>query len=98
MDRKGFVYIMGSNSLTLYVGSTDDLEKRVYQHKTKQDPHSFTARYNIYKLLYYEVSDCLDSALQRERQIKGWKREKKLKLIKTKNLYFKDLAIGLFET
>ncbi len=97
MGQQGFVYIMGSNSLVLYVGSTDNLEERVYSHKTKTERSSFTTRYNVNKLLYYEAGESLNSALERERQIKGWKRIKKLNLIKTKNPYYKDIAANWFD-
>ncbi len=96
-QKQGNVYIMGSESLVLYVGSTSDLEKRVYEHKNKLDPNSFTARYSVNKLLYYEAGGGLGAALDREKKIKGWKREKKLDLIRKKNPSFRDLAFDWYD-
>lgn len=82
---------MGNNNIsTLYTGVTNELYKRVTQHKQKLIP-GFTARYNINKLLYYEVFEDINEAIRREKQIKGGSRAKKIKLIKSKNPTFKDL-------
>jgi len=97
MDDQGFVYIMGSASRVLYVGSTYDLEKRVYEHKNKLDEKSFTARYNINKLLYFETTGSVANAINREKQIKGLKREKKLRLIEWRNPYYKDAASDWYD-
>ncbi len=83
---------MGGDSLVLYVGATTDLEKRIYEHKNKYDEKSFTARYNINKLLYFEIVGSMENALGREKQLKRWKRERKLDLIKSKNISFQDLS------
>lgn len=74
----------------LYVGVTDDLVKRVYQHKNHL-ASGFTSKYNINKLVYYEIYEDINEAIKREKQIKGGSREKKLKLIKSKNPEFNDL-------
>lgn len=74
----------------LYVGVTDNLVKRVYQHKNKL-VLGFTSKYNINKLVYYEVFEDLNEAIAREKQIKGGSREKKLNLIQSMNPEFKDL-------
>ncbi len=97
MEDEGSVYIMGSESLVFYVGSTSNLEKRVYEHKNKLDPNSFTARYNVNKLLYYETGGSVSSAIEREKQIKRWKRSKKLELIQKKNPTFYDLATDWYD-
>lgn len=69
---------------------TNDLVRRVYEHKKKL-VKGFTAKYNINKLVYYEVTDDIRSAIEREKQLKRWNRGKKLTLIMTKNPLFKDL-------
>ena len=75
-----YVYILASKSRTLYTGITNDLERRVVEHRRKLVP-GFTARYNINRLVYFEVfHDALD-AIAREKQIKGWNRMKKVALI-----------------
>ena len=75
--KQYYVYLMSSFRQTLYVGVTNDLYRRVYQHKTKAHPNSFTARYNINRLVYYEVFNNINDALAREKQIKSWRRSKK---------------------
>ncbi len=89
---KGFVYIMttGTNSV-LYTGVTRDLKERVAQHKSKKHPGSFTARYNISKVVYYESFDSIGEAIKREKQIKGGSRKKKVELINSMNPEWKDL-------
>lgn len=74
----------------LYVGVTDNLVKRVFQHKNKL-ADGFTSKYNIDKLVYYEIFEDINEAIKREKQIKGGSREKKFKLIKSKNPEFHDL-------
>jgi putative endonuclease len=74
----------------LYTGVTNDLIRRVYEHKNKL-VEGFTAKYNLTKLVYYEISKDVKDAINREKQIKGWKREKKEKLIKGFNPDWKDL-------
>ena len=92
MERGGFTYITSTSKNTaIYVGSTSDLKSRIYQHKTKESPNSFTAKYNIDKLVYYEYFDFIEEALAREKQIKSWKREKKVKLVNDINPSWKDL-------
>ncbi|QQR83058.1 GIY-YIG nuclease family protein [Candidatus Peregrinibacteria bacterium] len=87
-----FVYIMASDSGTLYVGVTNDLERRVLEHKEQENPESFTAKYHCHKLVYYEESEEVVAAIEREKQIKKWRREKKQNLIKTVNPKWKDLS------
>ncbi|OGM14500.1 hypothetical protein A3A76_05870 [Candidatus Woesebacteria bacterium RIFCSPLOWO2_01_FULL_39_23] len=85
-----YVYILGNNRPTLYVGVTSSLAKRIYQHRNNLIK-GFTSKYLIHKLLYYEVVNNPQSALGREKQLKNWHREWKLNLIKLKNPEFKDL-------
>ena len=93
--KQYFVYIMASKSKTLYTGMTNNLERRVYEHKHKLVP-GFTARYNINRLVYYEQTTNVRSAIEREKQIKAWRREKKIKLIESMNPEWKDLSEELF--
>ena len=91
------VYIMTNPSRTsLYTGVTNDLERRVYQHKQKL-AEGFTKRYNITMLAYYETTNDVQSAIRRERQIKGWLRSKKVALIESMNPLWVDLSDGWYE-
>ena len=93
MPPIAWVYILtNDNNTTLYVGMTNDLSTRLWEHKTKQNPTSFTARYNISKLIYYEGFDSNDEAFEREKFIKGKTRKWKEKLIGLKNIDWKDLS------
>lgn len=95
-ERLYCVYIMASRSHCLYTGVTNDLVQRVFIHRQRV-PGSFTARYDITRLVYYECASNILSAIAREKQIKGWGRKKKLELIRSKNQTFADLAAGWFE-
>ena len=86
-----YVYILTNRSKTLYVGVTNNLVSRVYQHKHKLVP-GFTARYNLTRLAYYESTSDVDSAIAREKQIKGWLRRKKVALIESVNPGWEDLS------
>ena len=87
-----YVYILtNSNKNVLYTGVTNDLRRRVYEHKHHLDKGSFTARYNVENLVYYEVTSSVESAIEREKQIKGWNRKHKNKLIESKNPNWEDL-------
>ena len=90
-DHQYHVYIMASRSKTLYVGVTSDLRRRMQQHKEKQVA-GFTARYNIDRLVYVEATGDVNAAIFREKEIKGWTREKKIALIESVNLGWADLA------
>ncbi len=92
--RSYFVYILASKTGTLYIGVTNNLEKRVYEHKNKLIP-GFTAKYNIDRLMYYQEFNDIEEAIEMEKKIKGWSREKKINLIKTINPHTKDLADNL---
>ena len=91
-EKQYYVYILTNKSNTLYTGITDDLYRRLYEHKNKLTP-GFTKKYNIDKLIYYEVFDDPESAIQREKEIKSWTRKKKLELIKKINPNFEELEI-----
>jgi putative endonuclease len=86
-----YVYIMTNESRTLYTGVTDDLTRRVYEHKHKLLP-GFTAKYNITRLVYFEETNDIQAALAREKQIKGWLRKKKIALIESVNSKWIDLS------
>lgn len=75
---------------TLYVGVTDDLIRRVYEHKTNV-VEGFTEKYRVHKLVYWEQSDSVESALQREKQLKRWNRQWKIALIEKENSNWKDM-------
>lgn len=86
------VYIMtNEKNTTIYIGVTGNLISRIFQHKNKLID-GFTKKYNLIKLVYYETTENAESAIIREKQLKGWLRKKKIDLIKTKNPYFDDLA------
>lgn len=86
-----FVYILASKKNgTLYIGVTSDLEKRVWEHKNKVIK-GFTEKYNVDNLVYYEQTENVESALTREKQLKKWKREWKIKLIEENNSDWEDL-------
>ncbi|MDP2919220.1 MAG: GIY-YIG nuclease family protein [Dehalococcoidia bacterium] len=95
--KEYYVYIMSNKSGTLYTGVTNDLERRVYEHKHKL-VEGFTKRYNITRLVYFASSDDVTAAITREKQIKGMLRSKKIGLIKTMNPEFKDLSEGWFDS
>jgi len=91
--KQFFVYIMtnGPKSAILYAGITGNLPHRVWQHKQKLIP-GFTSRYNLTRLVYYESFVYPDAAIVREKEIKGWRRSKKMKLIESMNPCWEDLA------
>ncbi len=86
-----YVYIMTNKSKALYTGFTNDLQRRVYQHKHKL-VEGFTSKYNITQLVYFETTPDVKSAIAREKQIKGWLRKKKIELIESVNPNWKDLS------
>jgi putative endonuclease len=94
--KQYYIYIMTNNSRTLYTGVTDDLLRRVYEHKNKLIA-GFTQKYNITKLVYYEITSDVQAAIQREKQIKGWLRKKKIALIEASNPEWEDLSEGWYE-
>ena len=87
-----YVYIMTNKSNTvLYVGVTNDLMRRVYEHKNKVDSNSFTAKYNLNKLVYFESTSSIESAIEREKQLKAGSRKRKEDLISSINPEWNDL-------
>ena len=97
MERGGCIYIMTNyQRITLYIEVTADLRTRITQHIEKIDQKSFTARYNLSICIYYEMYPSIDEAIAREKQLKHWNREKKEKLINTKNMDWKDLSPEIF--
>jgi len=89
-----YVYIMTNKSKTLYTGVTNNLTRRVYEHKNKLID-GFTKKYNIHKLVYFELFNNIEDAIRREKQIKGWIRKKKIDLIESMNPDWKDLSDGI---
>jgi putative endonuclease len=88
-----WTYIMASESGVLYVGVTDNLASRVLQHQSKLIP-GFTQKYNVTKLVWFEAHSSVRAAISREKEIKGWGRMKKVKLIEEHNPRWKDLSLG----
>jgi putative endonuclease len=93
---KGFVYIMTNKyNSVLYTGVTSNLKDRVLQHKTKKYAGSFSAKYNISKLVYFESCETIGEAIKREKQIKSGSRKQKVALINEMNLEWNDLSLLL---
>ena len=87
-----YVYILSNNlKNVIYTGVTNDLVRRVYEHKNHLDRGSFTFQYNVEYLIYYEKTNSIESAIEREKQIKSWNRKRKEKLINSKNPEWIDL-------
>jgi putative endonuclease len=91
-DHCYYVYILANSFHHLYTGVTNGLMVRVKQHKEKSDPESFTARYGIGRLVYFEQFQYIEEAIAREKQIKGWLRLKKIALIVRNNPTWRDLS------
>jgi putative endonuclease len=95
MEKRFFVYILASAKHgTLYIGVTSDLIRRVYEHKTKVVP-GFTKKYDVTKLVYFEIFDDALSAITREKDLKKWRRDWKIRLIEENNPGWADLYEGL---
>ena len=94
MDRSFYVYLLASNSGVLYTGITNNLVRRVWEHRQKRIP-GFTQIYNVTKLVWFEVHGRAMSAIAREKEIKAWRRAKKVALIEVKNKDWADLSEGL---
>ena len=91
-----YVYILSNaTNVVLYTGVTNDLIRRVYEHRNNMIPDSFTAKYGVRKLVYYEQTTDVHAALAREKQIKGGSRKKKNELVQSMNPEWKDLYPGL---
>jgi putative endonuclease len=92
MERGGYIYILtNKNNTVLYTGVTSNLRKRIFEHREKINKSSFTFRYNIDKLVYYETFHAIEEAIAREKQIKGGSRTKKIALINSINPNWKNL-------
>ncbi len=93
MSKTYAVYILTNYyQTTFYIGVTGDLQKRIREHKNKV-VEGFTKKYNVDRLVYYELTNNVESALNREKQLKRWHRDWKINLIKEKNPEFKDLSL-----
>jgi putative endonuclease len=95
--KQYYVYIMANRSRSLYVGITNDLERRTYEHKHMLKP-GFTRRYTIDRLVYYEATPSVDAAIQREKQIKGWLRSRKIALVELANPTWRDLSLDFTDS
>ncbi len=93
-----YIYILATNdNKVIYTGVTNNLIRRVYEHKNSFDPRSFTSRYHINKLVYYECTTDVNVAITREKQIKSWNRKHKNKLIESKNPHWTELYNDILE-
>ena len=87
-----YVYILSNHLNTaIYTGVTRDLVRRVYEHKHHMDPNSYTAKYSIHKLVYFESTCDVNAAIERAKQIKSWNRKRKNKLVESKNPSWAEL-------
>ena len=87
-----YVYMLtNATGTVLYTGVTNDLIRRVYEHKTNADPNGFTAKYAVHKLVYFEQTSSSYEAISREKQIKGWRRKKKNQLVEAANPKWEEL-------
>lgn len=93
MPEQAYVYILASGFKRLYTGITTGLQHRVWEHKNHVHPQSFTARYNITQLVYYECYASVTRAIARETEIKKWGRKKKIALIVSVNPTWRDLSL-----
>ncbi len=95
MERQPCVYMLASKrNGTLYIGVTSNLTKRIWEHKNNL-VESFTSKYGVHTLVWYELHDTMDSAIQREKTIKSWKRAWKMKVVEEMNLHWHDLYFDL---
>ena len=94
MSKTYYVYMLTNRTGSIYVGVTNDLARRLWEHRSGLVP-GFTQRYNMDRLIYYEAFDRVEHAIDREKQIKRWRREKKLNLIATVNPDWRDLGAAI---
>ena len=93
-EHQYHVYLLTNwNNEVMYVGVTSDLKRRLFEHRNKS-VEGFTAKYNIHKLVYYEATSDVQSAIAREKEIKKWRREKKNRLVERINPDWRDLSAG----
>jgi putative endonuclease len=96
MEKLPCVYILTNKPLgTLYIGVTSNLPQRIWQHKTKITK-GFTEKYNLNKIVWYEAHGDIVSAIQREKALKAWKRDWKIRIIEEMNPLWRDLYVDLF--
>lgn len=91
MEKGGYVYMLGSRTGVLYIGVTNNLERRLSEHK-RGLVEGFTRKYNVHKLLWYEAYDDIRDAIARDKQLKGWRRSKKAALIEQENPGYIDMS------
>jgi putative endonuclease len=92
LNRRPAVYILaGKKNGTLYIGATSDLVKRIWEHKNNM-VEGFTKRYGVHQLVWYEIHERMETAIEREKQLKEWKRKWKLELIEKTNRNWRDLT------
>ena len=91
-----YVYIMTNRSGTLYTGMTNDIKRRAYEHKHKL-VEGFTKKYRLFRIVYFEETPSVRTAIEREKQIKSWSRKKKIALIESVNPCWDDLSRSWFE-
>ncbi len=97
MERNYYVYLLASgNNRVLYTGVTNDLERRVFEH-IHGVIGGFTKKYRVHKLVYFEEFNDVNQAIAREKQIKGWRRDRKNQLVETENPCWIDLSEGWYE-
>ena len=96
MEKTYYVYIMSSQRRVLYIGITGHIERRVRQHKSHALGR-FTAKYNVTNLVYFERFGSVGKALRREKELKDWRRERKVALIETENPKWRDLSYGWYQ-
>jgi putative endonuclease len=95
MDRTYCVYILASRSRNLYTGVTNNLQRRMFEHRNGLVP-GFSSKYKVHRLVYFEVFGDIRHAIGREKEIKGWRREKRVALIQRRNPTWEDLAEEMF--
>ena len=96
MSKTYYVYIMASQRRVLYIGVTSHIEIRIRQHK-QHALGGFTAKYNVTNLVYFERYGLVDKAIRREKELKSWRREKKIDLIESSNPKWRDISYGWYQ-
>lgn len=96
MAKIYYVYILSSQRRVLYIGMTSNIEQRIFQHKTHAFG-GFTTKYNVTSLVYFECHSSVMTAIRREKEMKAWRREEKIKLIESANPKWNDLSYGWYQ-